>query len=623
MIRLGRPHFAFFRGYLDGLDIGELAKRYLFADAANPTGSSQTDLRLAKTAVQWIRNQLLITARRSLSTAEARLLALPADKLEAHGVGPEPTLDQFREEHDPDDLYAEAELVALFQQVHGTISDGKARRVRRNQRLRARQQQALVRLESLVSTDPSPGDPIDAWIDPAIAARLQAVGVGTLAELVILIDRHGFHWYRRVPRIGRKAALQVGAWLQDATVREALGAHLSERAFKPRHLLPPAVSGHRETGIVPFERLLMPADPEAGSSVNRGPGLTGLSEMEAITLWLAGKPSDSHTYRSYRKEVERFFLWATIERTKALAALSTEDCDAYPGFLSRLGNDTPIAWASDFKIAQDQWIGPRGVDRASPFWRPFQGPLSVASQRQARIIVHNFLQWLTERRFLLCNPVLRKSSAAKVSDTALLAATGRQRLFSMSDMQALQAQMRRYAAQFPGHATCRLRCILALAGGCGLRLAELVHLQRGDLDVRHVDGAASWHLRVVNAIGVSRVVPVETFIVNLFDQYFILRGHHTWSEADPRVPLIAALPAATSGLLVGESSTEQALSVHRVHQIVKRFFRDAAHPLRNTDRTTSGRLQRASIDWLRLTFSAPTRDPGQPVLQLRNLLTQS
>jgi hypothetical protein len=29
LIRLARGHFAFYRGYLDGLDIGDLAQRYL------------------------------------------------------------------------------------------------------------------------------------------------------------------------------------------------------------------------------------------------------------------------------------------------------------------------------------------------------------------------------------------------------------------------------------------------------------------------------------------------------------------------------------------------------------------------------------------------------------------
>jgi hypothetical protein len=61
MIRLSRPHFAFYRGYLDGLELGSLARRYL--ETVIGLENAADDLRAAKSSVKWIRDQLMIAAR--------------------------------------------------------------------------------------------------------------------------------------------------------------------------------------------------------------------------------------------------------------------------------------------------------------------------------------------------------------------------------------------------------------------------------------------------------------------------------------------------------------------------------------------------------------------------------
>ena len=58
LIKLTRAHFAFFRGALEGLEPGCLARRYL--ETAVGTEDAATDARIAQSAVVWIRTQLLI-----------------------------------------------------------------------------------------------------------------------------------------------------------------------------------------------------------------------------------------------------------------------------------------------------------------------------------------------------------------------------------------------------------------------------------------------------------------------------------------------------------------------------------------------------------------------------------
>lgn len=53
--KLGRPHLAFYRGWLQGMDIKRAADRYL---------ESGLDLRLARTTLTWILQTLAMATRR-------------------------------------------------------------------------------------------------------------------------------------------------------------------------------------------------------------------------------------------------------------------------------------------------------------------------------------------------------------------------------------------------------------------------------------------------------------------------------------------------------------------------------------------------------------------------------
>ena len=59
--------------------------------------------------------------------------------------------------------------------------------------------------------------------------------------------------------------------------------------------------------------------------------------------WLRSKTS-AHTRRAYRKEAERFLLWAVVQKNKPLSSMTLEDCLEYRDFLL---NPTPA----------DRWCG--------------------------------------------------------------------------------------------------------------------------------------------------------------------------------------------------------------------------------------------------------------------------
>ena len=104
--KIGRHHLAFYRGWLQGIDLKVAADRYL---------ESGLDQRIARSTLAWIQQALAMAARRHGRHALARLLRLPLGTLPeaVRATTALPSLETFRAEHDPDHFYSEKELAAI------------------------------------------------------------------------------------------------------------------------------------------------------------------------------------------------------------------------------------------------------------------------------------------------------------------------------------------------------------------------------------------------------------------------------------------------------------------------------------------------------------------------------
>jgi hypothetical protein len=118
------------------------------------------------------------------------------------------------------------------------------------------------------------------------------------------------------------------------------------------------------------------------------------ADVEAVLAWLASFASTRTTFDAHRKEAERLLLWCVVERGKPLSSLTHEDWLAYQGFLA---NPEP----------RDRWVAKqnRRHPRHDPRWRPFAGPLSQFSQRQAGVILNSMFSWLVNAGYLGGNPL--------------------------------------------------------------------------------------------------------------------------------------------------------------------------------------------------------------------------
>ena len=611
LIRLTRPHFAFYRGALEGLDVGPLARRYL--ETAIGTEDAATDLRIAQSAVAWIRTQLLVAARRSASPSTARLLSVAPERLRVMYAPDVPSLESFREERDPYEVYAEDQLIAFFTEQYGDGSARATRLAKRNERLRNKQLIALWQLEELIAADPKMTDGVDGWLDPVLAARLKDVGILTLLHLVCAINGFGYRWYTRVPKIGIKAAAQIVRWLTEPGVSAALGITLHARGVTPKTKLPATVAALQapRTDIVPLENFLIPQGLDGAHGTNRGERslLSAHNDLSAIEAWLSKCKPGGHTRRSYRKEAERFVLWAIVEKQKPVSSLTVEDCIDYRDFLWDLGRVTPAVWTKKFKVEQGRWLGQRGTPRWSSFWRPFEGPLTESSQKTALVIIQGLCQWLTDQHYLHGNPF--KSVGKLARSSYQLAVT---RALTNAEWTAIKTYLGRMDSD-PRYY--RLRFILVLAYSTGARLSELVAMKKKDLKPfnRDDDAEQHWEIRVTGKGGVTRDVQLHLFVMNEIRGYFRQRGHASFEAAPPQTPLIAGLEIDPA-----TQRADQVLSASRLYDVLKGFFGEVANTLPPSQRDMADRLKKASTHWLRHTFATHFLQTGGELAILRDLL---
>ncbi|WP_062609950.1 phage integrase family protein [Caballeronia calidae] len=574
--RLTRQHFALYRGYLDGVAEAQLHASY---------GDAATDVRATRRLIDALRDTLSVLARRARDTEAAHLLRLRPGSIPLFEPAPAaaaPTLDDFRERIDPDGVYGESELLALYEEEYppGT-SPAVDRRAARNARLRRRQAEALARMEASLAQDPSPDHPIDGWFEPAIAARLSAAGLATLADVIELIERRRHRWYVAVPRLGPKGAQRVVDWLHLHA--QALRRTLSPAALVPRRQwrandVEPA--GHLEIGepdavvIAPLETLRVPGALDGSKGSNRAAaGARFDTDLRAICAWLDARSNSAHTRRAYRREAERLLLWALVEKGKPLSSLDHVECAEYMGVF--LSNPQPAA----------RWIAALRGERCFHSWRPFAGPLSDRSRETARSILSAMCEWLVGERYLAVNPF---AGFARVASPPVFESASR--TLDVEQWKGVLQSVERGEFSFSEH---RDRLALLLAYATGLRRAELAAATTDALSVGRLSGVEGpvWRLAVNQTRGSARTVLLPPVVVEALEENLALRG------------LPSPLDCAEGTPILAQARGGQPLTPDGIGKIFKSIFSNAAALLESRTPGSGRDLKRASTHWLRHTHS--------------------
>lgn len=598
-LRIGYSHFAFFRGHLNGLSLDTLGDRYL------ETG---TDLRQARRTLDWIRAELVAAAKRyqheRISGASmARLLRIEPQRLkfqDADAQGDVPTLEDFQALCDPQGIYSERELIEEFERRYaGHVSATASKQGARNERLLRKLLDTVTALEAWIASTPRPSDPLSIWIEPVIADRLLAADIATIEDLVAIINRRGHFWYRKIPSFGTVRADRILKWLELNRV-----VPIARWALVPPHELVDVSPAHLAPtfGIVPIERLQLPVDLDGSAGVNRlsKPRIQAANDLEALGAWEALKCQNEHTRRAYRAQAERFVLWMVNEKRRPLSSATPEDCAEYLAFLAAL--DTPgCEWP--WRGPRSAWIGEKGTKRTHPGWKPFAGSMAADSRRHAVLILKGLFAFLVKVRYLEYDPWNEVRTPKRMGP--------RLKVDQALNERQWKAVIDEVDEMPRGESCRRLRLLLWLGYGTGLRLDELLRLTVKQL-VRLPDG--SWELDFIGKGDKQRQVPLDGQIFGFVCDYMDARGYgRNAAEWIKALPLLTSLQTQKA-----QKIRDLPLSSRTLDQILKTHFDAAAERL--DDLIDQAGLRAASAHWLRHTFSTELIAQGTPVSVVQELL---
>ncbi len=339
----------------------------------------------------------------------------------------------------------------------------------------------------------------------------------------------------------------------------------------------------RIPAIAPFELVRLPENLDGQAGVNRALGtrsqIAAQNDIDAIKAWLARFADTQTTFTSYRKEAERLLLWSAIELGKPLSSLTHEDLLIYQRFLA----DPQPA---------ERWVMKAGRkwSRFEPDWRPFAGPLSATSQRQAIVILNTLFSWLVNAGYLAGNPLSlsrQRQRKAKPRITRFLDEA------LWQEVKAAIEAMPRDTDREREHYF-RVRWLFSLLYLCGLRISEVVGNSMGNFFCRRdKDGEERWWLEITGKGDKTRLVPATNELMVELTRYRRENGLAPFP-----------LPAEPTPLLLRIGGKQRSMTRSAVHLVVKEVFARASRRIRERgpefDRL-SALLEEASAHWLRHT----------------------
>jgi site-specific recombinase XerD len=338
--------------------------------------------------------------------------------------------------------------------------------------------------------------------------------------------------------------------------------------------------------LQPFESLQLPEHLTGNQGSNRYETkhcqISADNDWQAIQCWLNEFYDSPQTLRNYRKEAERLLLWSINQRHKALSDLGREDFQRYQEFLA---NPQP----------SNIWCGPR-AERTSLAWRPFKGPLSENSQRQALIIINALFSYLVDAGYLAGNPLSlirrRNRKLRPQTDQAI----SQQRYLDHKTWQLLKDHL----TNQPRETT-----------------KQENHFQRNRF---------LFHLLYLMA---PRVSEVSSHSMNSFRLY---RGQWWWfvlgkGEKQGKIPAsdemlsalmqyrehlgLTSLPEENdSSALLRSISGGKGISANMVYRQVKSVVKEAAEAIRLDNPIQASILEKASTHWFRHTSVTHGDDAG-------------
>ncbi|WP_394754805.1 tyrosine-type recombinase/integrase [Crenothrix sp.] len=347
-----------------------------------------------------------------------------------------------------------------------------------------------------------------------------------------------------------------------------------------------------------FDQIAIPLDLSGSEGENRATESCRIdadNDLAAIKSWLRIKGENPKTYQAYQKELERFLLWAVIERGKAFSSLNTDDCQAYINFIKQLQADN------------SRWVAITPTNKGHGRWKPFQyrvskkntdttTVLSIRSVNYANTVISSCMDWLVSQNYLKYNSF----SGIAASKSASSGMQVSQRLFTRQHIQLMldYAHSLCDSSQPDHYAQLRVLFILKFAFNTGLRLHELAAASYGDIEALEDADGEQYFLRVVGKNSKLRKTSLPTaFIADIRAYRIAMKLSPVLENIADDTPLINSL----------RKKVELQLSPAALHKILADFFkRWHAHLMAadQLDNRLINKVKQASTHWLRHSYGS-------------------
>lgn len=299
------------------------------------------------------------------------------------------------------------------------------------------------------------------------------------------------------------------------------------------------------------------------------------SDVEAMERWLDEYFDKPTTFRTYKKEAERFLVWCAHVRGHGLAQLNRDDVEAY------------IAFVKDPQ-PRHIWCGPRKkkMPDGERVWYPFTAPLSEPAIKTALASLNSMMSYLVDARYIDFNPfaLVRKKNRfkPKIDEQGIkiveriLTHDEWQMLWQVIDSECENDQKAIFKKN-------RLRFLVSILFFLGLRIDELARARF--CDCRKLND--KWWFFVRGKGDRLGKIPINSHLLQIIMQYRHSLGMTPVPTEQDNRPLIFSL-----------SHPNDSLSTRQISNLIKEVACKAAHKFPQSS-LSFRKLLKFSPHWLR------------------------